>query len=219
MTRQADRSTGAVVRYAGVVTLFVRLARYEARLWRALFLLATGRRHGVRPGLTGFGYARPLTAVWLPLTGVCAVELAAVHLLVPWPTARWVLLVLSLWGLVVVAGAWASYIVRPYLVDACGVLLRLGHGHDLFVPWAEVAAVAVRTVFTWPAPAMASPIVLRHRRALVYLVGPSTRLVLTLSEPMTAPDGGEVDEIHLSIDDPDAFLAAASALRVPAGPS
>ncbi len=187
-----------------------RVLRFEAGLWRSLFLLVARRRDGVRAGVAGFGYHRALTPVWLPLVAVCAVELPVVHLVLPWRPVRLALLVLGVWGLLLVVGVWASHVVRPYLVDDTGVRLRQGPSGDLRVPWSAVASVAPRTVRTWSA-GLGAAVTVEGRR-LGYVAGGETRIVLTLAGPLTVPAGrgrtAEVDEIHLGADDPDGLLAA-----------
>jgi hypothetical protein len=196
-----------------------RVLRFEAGLWRSLFLLVARRRDGVRAGVAGFGYHRALTPVWLTLVGVSAVELAVVHLVVPWPAARLALLVLGAWGLLLMVGLWASWVVRPYLVDDAGIRLRRGLARDLRLPWPAVASVAPRTVRTWSGAGPGTAVTVEERR-MGYLAGGETRVVLTLTRPLTVPAGrgrtAEVDEIHLGADDPDGLLAALLVRRRPA---
>lgn len=194
--------------------------RFEAGLWRSLFLLAARRRDGVRPGVSPFTYHRTLTAVWLPLTAVSAVEVAAVHLAVSWPPARYALLLLGSWGLLLMCGVWVSYVVRPYLVADDGVRVRHGLSRDLRLPWSAIASVAGQTTRSWANPGIGAVTTVQGRR-LGYLVTGETRVVLRLVTPLTVPAGrgrtAEVDEIHLGADDPDGLLAALQ-LRAPAAP-
>ncbi|MEV1288174.1 hypothetical protein [Micromonospora sp. NPDC049679] len=188
-----------------------RVVRFEAALWRSLFLLLIGRRDGVEAGSRVFSYHRAVTPVWLTLVAVSAVEVVAVHVMTPWASLRLALLVVGVWGLLLLLGLWASYVVRPYVVGDSGVRLRHGTARDLRLRFDELASVAPATVRAWDAGGLGAAVAVDARR-LAYVVGGETRIVLTLAAPRTVPAGrgrwAEVDEIHIGADDPDALLAA-----------
>lgn len=198
--------------------LLWRVVRFEAGLWRSLFLLAVRRRDGVRAGVTGFGYHRGLASVWLPLVGVAAVEVPLVHLMVPHPVVRLALLAIGVWGVTIMLGIWAAHVVRPYLVGADGIRLRHGLSRDLRLPWSAIASVDARTTTSWREHGIGAATTVQDGR-LGYLVTGETRVVLRLAEPMTVPAGrgrtAEITEIHLGADEPEALLAALR-VRVPA---
>ena len=73
-----------------------------------------------------------------------AIELVAVHLLLPWETVRLVLDIVSLWGLLWMFGLLASMKVYPHVLDDAGLHLRHGFHADLHVPWGAMAGVRAR---------------------------------------------------------------------------
>jgi hypothetical protein len=194
-----------------MMRMFLRFVRFEAGLWRSLSLLAIGRIDGMRPGTTAVGYHRAATPIWAIALFVTCAEVPAVHLAVPWPAAKAVLLVLGVWGVLLIAGMWASYRARPYLVDTDGIRLRMGLARDIRLPWSQVSAVTPRTVCTWQGAGLGTAAVVDGDR-LAYVVGGQTSVVIALTEPLTAPPG--ITEIHVGADDPAQLIAAlASAIR------
>jgi hypothetical protein len=179
--------------------LFLRFLRLEAGLWRSLFLLVSGRTDGMRPGSTAVSYHRAATPIWAVALFLTAVEVPAVHLIVPWAPVRAALLLVGVWGVLLIAGMWASYRVRPYLVDADGIRLRMGPARDITVPWSQVSSVTPRTVSTWPGAGLGTAAVVDGHR-LAYVVGGQTGVVLALTQPLAAPAG--ITEIHVGADDP-----------------
>jgi len=102
-----------------------RAVRFELALRRSLLLLLTGRRDGRRPGVTTGGYHLAATGLFVLLLVASAVEVPALHLIVPWPPVRLALLVLGVWGVAFTAGLWASYVARPYLFDPAALAAAL----------------------------------------------------------------------------------------------
>lgn len=199
----------------------LRVIRFEAALWRSLFLLVTGRRDGVPSGAVAFSYHRPVTPVWLTFAGVSAVELVAVELLVPWPPVRAVLLVLGVWSLLLVLGMWAGMVVRPYVVSRDGVRLRHGTRRDVRLGAASIVAVRTRTARDWGSGGLGADVVVRQDRGherVGYVVGGETHVVLTLADPESGTDraDGADDtrprEVHIGLDDPTGFVAAVNRL-------
>jgi hypothetical protein len=190
-----------------------RAVRFELALWRSLLLLLIGRRDGRRPGVTTVGYHRAATGLFVLLLVASAVEVPALHLIVPWQPVRLALLALGVWGVAFTAGLWASYVVRPYLFSADGVRLRHGVQRDLRLSWAQIADVRPRTVRTWAKPGFAV-----EDGRLGYVVHGETNVALLLAEPIVV-GGAEVTEVHVGADDPAALAAALSSrpLRPPAG--
>jgi hypothetical protein len=180
----------------------LRFVRFEAGLWRSLFLLVTGRVDGMRPGVTAIGYHRAATPMWVLALFVTCVEIPAVHLLVPWAPVRAALVVVGIWSVLLVAGMWASYRVRPYLVDDAGIRLRMGPARDITVAWSQVASVEARTVRTWEKAGFGTAAIQEGTR-LAYVVNGQTTVLLTLHEPI-----GDVTAIHVGADTPTELLAA-----------
>ena len=120
---------------------FVRRALWlELRLYACLIRWVL-RRPEVAPGQEPIGYAQAVTPVLCLWIFASAAEIPLAHVLLPWHTARMVLLVLEAWGLVWMLGLLASYRVRPHVLDADGLRLRNGAVTDVRVAWADVARV------------------------------------------------------------------------------
>lgn len=170
-------------------------------------LLAWRARPDVREGELGFtshrgnGYGGVLAAA--ALMGV--IETVAVHLLVErWSaTAAWALTALSLYGLVWLLGHFQAVRLRPVLLTADALHVRIGLLWSVRVPYGNVASLSAAGA---GAPA---------RRAPGYLhavtLGPA-RLLVELSEPVCV-DGlygyvkRDVRRIGLAVDDRERFRA------------
>jgi hypothetical protein len=120
-----------------------RVLRFELGLYRSLARWVA-RRPRVPAGAAPFAYVGAVAAVLWAFIVVSAIEVVAVHLLLPWETVRLVVDILGLWGLVWMIGMLASLSVHPHLVDGAGLHVRYGAGTSVTVPWEAVASVAAR---------------------------------------------------------------------------
>jgi hypothetical protein len=87
-----------------------------------------------RPDEATFGYARSTTPIIAAFIGVSAIEIPAVHLLVPWETVRVVVDLLGVYGLLWMVGLLALLRTRPHVVTADGLRVRGSGGLDITVP-------------------------------------------------------------------------------------
>ncbi|MFL0580881.1 hypothetical protein [Dietzia sp. 179-F 9C3 NHS] len=192
---------------------YLRLASTEARTLASLARWVA-RRPDVPAGATAIGYARGTLGVPAALSVAAAIEVVAVHLLVPWPVTRIVLDVLGLYGLVVILGMLAGRVVRPHLLTGDTLVLRNGPHVCARVPLDAVAAVrrdrrlsptaAEFVEDPGPGGAGAAPV--------LALAGPDgTGLTLDLDRPVPAtaptfpwrrPNPRDVREVRLHVDDP-----------------
>ncbi len=183
-----------------------KLLTFELRLLRALVLVALRRVDGVAPGDVTLPYARAALPFGVLLTGLSVVELVVVELVVPWPAARAVLLVLGVWGLLVVAGLLAMEWTHPHVARPDGLLVRHGGLVSVHVPWELVVDVRRRTRAehsTWAVDG----------DALHLPVGGVTVIDLVLAEPLHVRAGrqhGVVTRICVAADEP---LEALDVLR------
>lgn len=99
------------------------------------------RRPAVGPGQEPIGYARAVTPVLCLWIFASAAEIPLAHVLLPWHTARIVLLLLGAWGLVWMLGLLAGYRVRPHLLGSDELRLRNGPVTDVPVALSDVARV------------------------------------------------------------------------------
>lgn len=185
------------------------LVLHEATIIRSLWLAVRRTDDGVGPQDVAFGYTAGQGLTTGALATVATVELAVVHLLVPWQWARTLLLVVGVWSMVLVLGAWAGRRHHPHVVSADHLLLRAGPHTLVEIPWSALSVV--RRV-TQHEPTSVTAIGQR----LHLPVDGTTRLLAELTEPLTArlPFGrtAQIDSIAFSGDDPaalhDAVLGA-----------
>ncbi|MFG2037522.1 hypothetical protein [Dactylosporangium sp. NPDC048998] len=175
-----------------IVSAVVRL---ELRLYHALFDAVRGRRPRA-----AIAYGGRLRGLLVGMTAVSVVELFVVEVVVPWPAARWALLILGAYGLLWVAAFLAATVSRPHTVTDDAVRLRFAVFHDIEVPLRhlEDARRALRG---------------SHRRTVevdgeelsVSVLG-TTNVLLLLSEPsevdLGRPGRHRISRIRLYADDP-----------------
>ena len=184
----------------------------EIGIWRSLFLWATRRVSGRRPGVQVFSYARQVSPLIGAFIFVSAIELPVVHLLLPWDSVRLVADVLSVWALLWMVGLLASVRVFPHLLDGKGLRVRYGTTVDIRVPWDVIAGVTSRRgsvdsgksvdVEANDSAVVVSVAVMKLTRIEIALHGPTT---------IELPDGPQeaVTALRCYADDPQSFVAAA----------
>jgi len=190
------------------VALVRRLLVYELGMWRSLYRWVL--RRPVAPGGEAYGYAGVVTPVIWAFIGVSAIEVPAVHLLLPWDAVRRVALVLGVYGLAWMVGMLAALKVHPHVLDAGGLRVRNGVSLDVVVPWERIASVRYR---------MRSLEGMRNLqvegegpgRVLSVGVGSQTNVDVVLREPMVLPvrrtAGEPVAELRLYADDARGLVA------------
>ena len=175
---------------------------FEVALYRSTARLAA-RRPAVPAGATPYSYVGAVVVLlWAFVIG-SAVELVALHLILPWEAVRLAADVLGIWGLIWMLGFAASMHVHPHLVTDTGLLVRNGHGPGLEVPWDDVVAVRSRerSLDSGRARQYADGV-------LSIVVGSRTNVELTLARPVETTVRGEkvaATELHLFADDPRAL--------------
>ncbi|OII64806.1 hypothetical protein BJP40_19105, partial [Streptomyces sp. CC53] len=188
----------------------VRLLRHELALMGSLGRWARGRRHGVGPGVEGFGHARDQAALMYGFAFVCLVETAVVAWLL-WdvPVAHEVTLLLDAYAVLFVLGLHAGSVTRPHLLDTRRGVLRVRQGchRDLEVPLGAVREVR-------------RELLLSHRRAdgeVDFAVGGQTsvRLDLVAPVPLVGLLGRrrEVRTVRFHADDAHGLVAAVTRAR------
>lgn len=187
----------------------LRPAVSELRYYHSLVLAVAGKRR-VPAGATPFGYTKGTMGIPIAIGAVSLVELVVVHILVPWPWLRIVLLILSIWGVLFVAGFFSSRVVHPHTVTADSLHLRWGHTTVLTTSLANVSSVARRTNY-----AHTQPHVDGDRLILTQFQSTNVALRFVAPVPTDAPvpkkdrpGDAHVTEVQLYVDDPDAFLQA-----------
>lgn len=198
--------------------LLRRAATAESAMWRSLYRWVRRRPLPLAPGDEPFGYldvVKPILGVFI---GLSIVEIPIFDLIitnvVPWPPARWIMLVLSVWGLLWMIGLFASMKIHPHLVGDQGIRVRLNAAIDIMVPWADITAVSKRHR-SLPSSRSVQIEEEGDRRVLHLVVASQTSVDIRLRRPtvFTLPKGptGPVDELRIYADDPDGFLRSARA--------
>ena len=120
-----------------------RVIAFEWKLYVALLRWIFRRPH-VPAGAVPFRYIGAIAAILWGFIYASAIELVAVHFILPWEKVRLVVGILSLWGLVWMLGYMASLRVYPHLVSDAGLRIRHGFSKDFAVPLDAIASIAVR---------------------------------------------------------------------------
>ncbi|MGY1856821.1 hypothetical protein [Modestobacter sp. SYSU DS0290] len=144
-TRQAGETRGTAV-LAGAEAALPRpvywLVRSELGVLRALGW-AVRRRTVVEPGAEAFPYTSRIGVMLGTVIGLTPVEIGVVHLLLPWPTVRWVVFALAVWGMVWLIGFALSLRQNPHTLGAEVLTLRFGRLRTVRVRLADVAEARV----------------------------------------------------------------------------
>ena len=195
-----------------VFSLGRKAVLFELRLYRSLFRWVTRRPVVPAAGVEAVGYSQAVTPVMWLWIFASAAEMVVVHLVIPWPTVRIILLIVSAWGLIWMIGFLASLKVYPHLLSDAGVQVRHGATVDIAIPWGFVASVIAQRR---DLPSSIRTIQLRETDTGTDLqVGVSgevnVHLVLTHSVSVPTHRGDQViTELSFWVDDPHAFVARA----------
>ena len=180
----------------------------QLRLLAGLWLRLRGRRD-VAPGATALARGRDERVTGTALLVASLVELVAVHLLLPWPAVRLVLLVVSAYGCVLLLALLADSVVCPHLLTDDELRLRGVGGVDVRDLLAAVVGASLRR-----ADAAARPVL--EGEALLLGSGGQTQVELALREPLLLRAGrveGAVRRVRFAVDDPAAAVAELGSRR------
>jgi hypothetical protein len=207
-SRRAGLVAGAEAVWPPVV---LRLARAEAGVVRSLWW-AVRRCSDVGPGDLPLPYAGRFRLVLGALAVLGALETAVVHVLLPWQTARWVLLAVSLYALLWVLGSGLSLFQHPHLLRDDELVLRFGHLRSVAVPLAGLVAVR-RSVRSGH-----EKVLRRDGDRLVLSVMGDTDVELRFDPPVRVAGQDEpVIRVAFWVDDPQAVVRLLRDRAVPAG--
>lgn len=193
-----------------------RAAAMEASMWRSMYLWARRKPPALAPGDQPFAYlgvVKPILGVLLALS---VVEIPILDLIiknvVPWPPARLIMLVISIWGLLWMLGLLASLKIHPHVAGDSGLRVRMGAGLDFTLAWEQIESVG-KGYRSMPSSKSVQIEDDRGRRVLHVVVGSQTSVDVRLRHPVSValPQGesGPVDEVRLYADDPDALVREA----------
>ncbi|ADB73316.1 hypothetical protein [Geodermatophilus obscurus] len=210
--RGAGRRTGLVAGAEAVwPPVLLRLVRAEAGVIRALWW-AVRRRSAVGPDDVPLPYAGRFGLVLGAVTALGVLETAVVHVLLPWEIARWVLLVVSFYGLVRVLGSGLSLFQHPHVLRDGELVLRSGHLHPIAVPLAGLVSARRST------ESEHGRTVVRNGDRLVLSVMGDTDVELRFDPPVPVAGQDEpVARVAFWADDPQAVVRLLRDRAVPAG--
>ena len=187
-----------------------RALRYELGMYLSLARWVARRPSHGEPGDRPVGYAQAVTPVLSLWIFGSAVEVPVAHVLVPWESARGVLLLLGIWGLAWMLGLLASLRVYPHLDGPHALRVRQGPRIDVRVPWDAVAQARLDRRDHPSAVRALHP----SEQRLDVAVSGETNVTLQLAQPtlLRTPKGEvEVTEVGLLVDDPRAFVTSVRA--------
>lgn len=167
-------------------------------------LLWVRRRTDVPDGAVAFSYGRDARVTSWAMLAASLVETAAVHLLLPWPAVRLVLLVAGVASIVLLLAVLADTAVRPHLLTDHHLRLRAGSRLTVDVPLHVVTTVGRRRHEAGQAVELVDGV-------LVVASGQQTDVELQLDPPQHwTVDGrtGPVERIRFAADAPADVVAA-----------
>lgn len=185
-------------------------------MWRSLYVWARRKPLPLAQGDDPFGYlgvVKPILGIFIALSivEIPVFDLIVTHV-VPWRPARWIVLGLGIWGLLWMAGLYASMRIHPHLVGDRGLRVRLSSGIDIWIPWTDIEALRKRHR-SLPSSRSVQVEQEGERRVLNISVGAQTSIDVLLRRPTTfdLPKGRTepMDELRLYADDPDGLLRSA----------
>jgi hypothetical protein len=183
---------------------FVRL---EVDIWVSLARAVTRRPDTA--GGTPIRYAGAVSAIIWAFIVVSAVEIPAVHLLIPWPAARIVALGLGAWGLLWMVGMLAAHHMHPHVLTDDLLRVRYLRRVGLDIPLSGIRAVRhdLRAYDGAKSLQLNGP----GDDTLAVIVGSSTNVRVILTEPQTfhTPQGVfTVRAVAFWADDPQAAVTS-----------
>ncbi len=204
----AYRETGSII--AGFERVLpkplVRQVATECKML-SLGLLRWGAPVDVPAGARAFAYHTYLTPMVATFLVLQLIELSVVHfLLMLWnPTVAWVLLALSVWGVVWTMALLKSFRINPVLLTEDSVRVRSGMLYDFEVPRGSIASTH----------AAFSSEELESKEVLNLAIMSSPNCSLRLKQPINIPTffGGSkaISGVALRLDESAAFLAELAA--------
>jgi hypothetical protein len=196
--------------------LLRRFVAFEVMMWRSLYRWMLRRPPTRDPGAATFGYSKATSPIVWTFIVVNAIEVPAIHLILPWERVRGIVDFAGVYGLIWMFGLLASRVVNPHVLDDRGIVVRGGGALKFAVGWDAVAAVKAsrrtlpksRTVQVEETP---GGVVL----SVTVLSQTNVDVVLRQPTVVTLPDGTDhtITELRFFADDPGSLVARAE-LRI-----
>ncbi|WP_233562871.1 hypothetical protein [Micromonospora musae] len=187
---------------------------YEIGMWRSLYRWLLRRPPTREPGAEVFSYVGVVKPILIAFIVLSAVEIPIFDVILAHtlPSARKIVLVLGIWGLLWMIGLLASLRMHPHVAEAAGLRVRNGFSVDFLVPWTAIATAGARYRSL---PSSRAVQVERDESGAILSVAAAkqTSVDLVLREPISVrlPKGPSepVREIRLYADDPAALISHA----------
>jgi hypothetical protein len=180
------------------------LVKQEFRVFGSL-VRKIRRRPDIPAGATALPYGASMRPLLWCMIVVSIIEVAVVELIVPWPTVRWILVILGVYGLIWVLGFAASLSVQPHTLSPVALRLRFGFFADVAIP-AELLVSARRNVTSGHRHTVD-----RRGDELAVSVMGYTDVAVELAEPYTVDLGrkgsAQVSRVQFQADDPAGAIA------------
>ncbi|WP_222266210.1 hypothetical protein [Modestobacter marinus] len=188
--------------------LLVRLVRAEVGLWQSLWW-AVRRRRAVTPGQTAFSATSRIGVMLWATIALTPVEMAAVHVLLPWQSVRVVVLVVSLVSLVWMVGFALALQQRPHVLDSERLIVRFGSLREVVVRLADVVDARAATTVDHR-----RSLEVADRRVALSVLGESSVRLQLRPGAAVGLDGGSVaaEQVLFFADDPRGLVRALRAL-------
>lgn len=187
----------------------------ETKAYRALWLCMRGRNFAIESGAVPIGSSRGLFVMPAAFAIATAIEVAVLHLLVPWMWLQVTLAVVSIWSLIALFGHLAIHRTSPhYLTDSSLVLRQSGTVVTSF-ELTNISSIVPRRRFSETAPT-----IIDRRLFLPNTEGTTVDLVLESPVSATVPaffpsrrKSEEIHQISLYVDEPTRLISIVSGCR------
>lgn len=127
-----------------ILALVRKVIRFEWGLWTSLYRWVFRRPVPTGPNGQAFSYAGAVTPVLVGIIVVSFIEIPVAHMLLPWETARIILLLLGVQTVFWMIGLLASLRVNPHAVSDSGLRVRYGTGLDVTIGWQDIRSIRTR---------------------------------------------------------------------------
>lgn len=203
MTQANQEATRAVI-----PALVRKAVSFELGVWRSLYRWTMRRPRVPDTGAEAFSYAGAVAPLLWVFIAVSAIEVPVAHLILPWATARVIVLALGVWGLTWMLGLLASLKVHPHIVGDSGLRIRYGTTVDITIPWDAIATIRVDR---HDLPKSRTVQLSRTQTGTVLHIGIASQtnvhVVLHHSVTVPLPKGHEpITELRFYADDPRALV-------------
>jgi hypothetical protein len=187
----------------------------EINAYRALWLCMRGRNFAIEPGAVPIGSSRGLFVMPAAFAIATAIEIAVLHLLVPWLWLQVTLAVVSIWSLVALFGHLAIHRTNPHYLTHSSLVLRQSGTVVTSIERTNILSIVPRRRFSETAPT-----IIDGRLYLPNTEGTTVDLVLespiSATVPALFPSRRKTEQIHqisLYVDEPTRLISIVAGCR------